>query len=74
MVQDQGTIEEELLKAFIALGHNPVLTAHNEMTGYLEARCTACNARGWGWYFGGNPMRPSDLEGPGVTTPCPRPS
>jgi hypothetical protein len=70
MVQEEESIADGMLRVIREMGHEPALTAHNEMTGYLEARCSRCNARGWGWYFANTPMRRADMEGPALMNRC----
>lgn len=59
-----------LILAMRDRGHDPFISQLNGQTGYIEARCSRCNARGWGWYFVQSGSHREDMDGPGVTAPC----
>jgi hypothetical protein len=59
-----------LILAMRERGHDPAMTAMNGRTGYIEATCTHCNKRAWGWYFARSGSARIDVDGPGVEAPC----
>jgi hypothetical protein len=62
--------QDGLLLAMRDLGHDPVVSAMNGNTGYMEATCNRCNKRSWGWYFARSGSYRIDVDGPAVKTPC----
>jgi hypothetical protein len=62
--------QDGLLLAMRDLGHDPVVSAMNGSTGYMEATCNRCSKRSWGWYFARSGSYRIDIDGPAVKTPC----
>jgi hypothetical protein len=62
--------EDGLIAVMREQGHEPAITALNGNTGYIEATCTRCTKRAWGWYFARSGTVRADMDGPGVTEPC----
>jgi hypothetical protein len=64
--------DHPLLKAMGKQGHTGQILKVNTTTEYLEASCTRCTAKAWGWYTADGRLRRQDLDGPSVTSPCPQ--
>ena len=60
-----------LILAMRERGHDPAITALNGQTGYIEATCSRCSKRAWGWYFPRSGSHRIDVDGPAMKAPCP---